>query len=100
MNSAHRYRSIQIIWIRLRYKEIKKSKTVNFYCIVHYAHRGHYEKKNRTLLLYLCGGVEKNKKYKNNRNSISTRCNYETIDLTKKHKQQKIYIELYALHFL
>jgi hypothetical protein len=29
-----------------RYKEIKKSKTVNFYCIVDYAHRGHYVKKN------------------------------------------------------
>jgi hypothetical protein len=25
--------------------------------------------KKRTLLLYLCGGVEKNKKYKNKRNS-------------------------------
>jgi hypothetical protein len=68
MNSAHLNRSIQIIWIRLRYKEIKKSKTVNFYCIVDYAHRGHYVKKS-TLLLYLCGGVEKNKKYKNYRNS-------------------------------
>jgi hypothetical protein len=45
MNSAHLYRSIQIIWIRLRYKEIKKSKTVNFYCIVEYPHRGHYVKK-------------------------------------------------------
>jgi hypothetical protein len=69
MNSAHLNRSIQIIWIRLRYKEIKKSKTVNFYCIVDYAHRGHYVTKKCTLLLYLCGGVEKNKKYKNNRNS-------------------------------
>jgi hypothetical protein len=69
MNSAYLYRSIQIIWIRLRYKEIKKSKTVNFYCIVDYAHRGHYVKKKRTQLLYLCGGVEKNKKYKNRRNS-------------------------------
>jgi hypothetical protein len=62
MNSAHLN---QIIWIRLRYKEIKKSKTVNFYCIVDYAHWGHYVKKKCTLLLYLCGGVEKNKKYKN-----------------------------------
>jgi hypothetical protein len=78
MNSAHRYRSIQIIWIRLRYKEIKKSKTVNFYCIVNYAHWGHHGKKKRTLLLYLYGSVEK------------TRCNYETIDLTKKYKQQKM----------
>jgi hypothetical protein len=69
MNSAHLCRSIQIIWIRLRYKEIKKSKTVNFYCVVDYAHRGHYVKKKHTLLLYLCGGVEKNKKYKNKRNS-------------------------------
>jgi hypothetical protein len=65
MNSAHLYRSIQIILVRLRYKEIKKSKTVNFYCIVDYAHWGHHvKKKKRTLLLYLCGGVEKNKKYK------------------------------------
>jgi hypothetical protein len=90
MNSAHLYRSIQIIRVRLRYKEIKKSKTVNFYCIVDYAHWGHHIKKKRTLLLYLCGGVEKNKKYKNNKFSISTRCNYETIDLTKKHKEQKM----------
>jgi hypothetical protein len=51
------------------YFEIKKSKTVNFYCIVDYAHWGHHIKKKRTLLLYLCGGVEKNKKYKNKRNS-------------------------------
>jgi hypothetical protein len=69
MNSAHLYRSIQIIRVRLRYKEIKKSKTVHFYCIVDYAHWGHHIKKKRTLLLYLCGGVEKNKKYKNKRNS-------------------------------
>jgi hypothetical protein len=57
MNSAHLYRSIQIIWIRLRYKEIKKSKTVNFYCIVDYAHREHYVKKTRpiALLLWWCG---------------------------------------------
>jgi hypothetical protein len=48
-------------------------------------------KKKRTQLLYLCGGVEKNKKYKNKKKfSISTRCNYETIDLTKKHKEQKM----------
>jgi hypothetical protein len=46
MNSAHLNRSIQIIWIRIRYKEIKKNKTVNFYCIVDYAQRGHYVKKN------------------------------------------------------
>jgi hypothetical protein len=46
MNSAHLYRSIQIIWVRLRYKEIKKSKTVNFYCIVDYAHWGHHIKKD------------------------------------------------------
>jgi hypothetical protein len=69
MNSAHLYRSSQIISGRLRYKEIKKSKTVNFYCIVDCAHWGHHVKKKRTLLLYLCGGVEKNKKYKNKRNS-------------------------------
>jgi hypothetical protein len=34
-----------------------------------YAHWGHHIKKKRTLLLPLCGGVEKNKKYKNKRNS-------------------------------
>jgi hypothetical protein len=45
MNSVHLYRSIQIIRVRLRYKEIKKGKTVNFYCIVDYAHWGHYIKK-------------------------------------------------------
>jgi hypothetical protein len=38
---------------------------------VDYAHWGHHIKKKRTLLLYLCGGVE-------------------TIDLTKKHKEQKM----------
>jgi hypothetical protein len=46
MNSVHLYRSVQIIRVRIRYKEIKKSKTVNFYCIVDYAHRGHYVKEN------------------------------------------------------
>jgi hypothetical protein len=58
MNSAHLYRSIQIIWIRLRYKEIKNSKTVNFYCIVDYAHRGHYVRKKThpiALPLWWCG---------------------------------------------
>jgi hypothetical protein len=57
MNSAHLNRSIQIIWIRLRYKEIKKSKTVNFYSIVDYAHRGHYVKKMHPIALPLwwCG---------------------------------------------
>jgi hypothetical protein len=39
--------------------------------------------KKRALLLFLCGDVEKNKKFKNNKNA---RCNYETIDLTKKHE--------------
>jgi hypothetical protein len=43
-------------------------------------------KKKRTLLLYLCGGVEKNKKYKNKRNSRFL----HAIDLTKKHKGQKM----------
>jgi hypothetical protein len=38
--------SIQMIRVRLRYKEIKKSKTVNFYCIVDCAHWGHHVKKN------------------------------------------------------
>jgi hypothetical protein len=59
MNSAHLYRSIQIIRVRLRYKEIKKSKTVNYYCIVDYAHWGQHVKKKKThpiaLPLWWCG---------------------------------------------
>jgi hypothetical protein len=86
MNSAHLYRSIQIIRVLLRYKEIKKSKTANFYCIVDYAHWGHHVKKKThpiALPLWWCGKEYKVQKLK--KSSISTRCNYETIDRTKNH---------------
>jgi hypothetical protein len=51
----------------------KRSKTVKqktgiFYCIVDYPYWGHHVKK-RALLLFPCGGVEKSKKYKNNKNA-------------------------------
>jgi hypothetical protein len=52
---------------------------------VDYAHWGHHiKKKKRTLLLYLCGGVEKNKKYKNNIYTGS----FTTRALEKKRKQE------------
>jgi hypothetical protein len=106
MNSAHLYRSIQIIWIHLRYKEIKKSKTVNFYCIVDYAHWGHHVKKKTRP--YCSTSVVVWKSIKSTKikeildlyqgdlhltldRLVSARCNYETIDLTKKkHKKQKM----------
>jgi hypothetical protein len=92
MGSAHLSRSVQIIWIRLRCKEIGRSETVGFCCIVDCAHRGHYVTKGCTLLLCLCGGVEGNEKYKNSRSSRFARCNYETVDLTKGHKGRRMWI--------
>jgi hypothetical protein len=100
MNSAHLYRSIQIIRVRLRYEEIKKSKTVNFYCIVDYAHWDTTSKKKRTLLLYLCGGVEKNKKYKNKRNSRFLHAVTTKLLICQKNMKNKKCRELHALHFL
>jgi hypothetical protein len=47
----------------------KRSKRLNFHCIVDYPYWGHHVKKKRTLLLFPCGDVEKSKKYKNNKNA-------------------------------
>jgi hypothetical protein len=46
-----------------------KEKTGNFHCIVNYPYWGHHVKKKRALLLFPCGGVEKSKKYQNNKNA-------------------------------
>jgi hypothetical protein len=47
-----------------------KEKTGNFHCIVDIIPTGDTTLKNkRALLLFQCGGVEKSKKYKNNKNA-------------------------------
>jgi hypothetical protein len=57
-------------------------------------------KKKRTLLLYLCGGVEKNKKYKNKRNSRFLHAVTTKLLIWQKNIKNKKCIEFHALHFL
>jgi hypothetical protein len=45
-------------------------------------------------------GVRYARRRTNNKCSISTGCNYETIDLTKKNVKNQNFRELYVLHFL
>ncbi|KAH0816623.1 hypothetical protein GEV33_006168 [Tenebrio molitor] len=82
---------VMIKRVRLCSQRDRKQKTGNFYCIVDYPYWGHHVKK-RALLLFPCGGVEKSKKYKNNKNArfLHAMCKTTHFRVKKRSKNFKV----------